>query len=158
VGTSHLLLTKRRVNNQQCVKKRMQPLFSTSYRTINIRFEGTTRFMTLLELCPNAAASSHLRCRNTCQSYFTEVKVPIPVASTINTNTRSQWNVGDRSQTCCRVGAGVGWGRERERETGAVNDVTQQYANPNNLTPASIRLQVDSNFASTACPSTNFTY
>ena len=115
MGTSHLLLTKRRVNNQQWVK-RMQPLFSTSYWTINIRSEGTTRFMTLLELCPNAAASSHLWCRNTCQSYFTEVKVPIPVASTINTNTRSQWNVGDRSHTCWWVGVG-GWvGRRGERE------------------------------------------
>jgi len=59
---------------------------------------------------------------------------------------------------------GLGWvggwvGGERERgETGAVNDVTQQYANPNTLTPAAIPLQVDGNFASTACPSTNFTY
>lgn len=58
VETSPLLLTNRRVNNQQCVK-RMQPLFSTSYRTINIRSEGTKGFMTLLELCPNAAASSN---------------------------------------------------------------------------------------------------
>lgn len=79
--------------------------------------------------------------------FLKKVKVLIPVPSTINTNTRSQWNVGDRLKH------GGGGGRRGQWRQ------TQQYANPNTFTPPPFHMQVDgNNFASTACPSTNFTY
>jgi hypothetical protein len=107
--------------------------------------------MTLLELCPNAADSSNLWCRNTCRHILQKWKPPYqlpPLSTPIP-------DLNGMLATVLKCGGGGGGGGR-----GAVNDVTHSnMPTPIPSPPLPFHMQLDgNNFASTACPSSTFNY